>query len=279
MKAWLGLLRTPVSALAATSHILRTRLRRVPLPVSQSALPTLEDLDPQAAEARRAAAHVDLLDFKQESIETTQLRDELARWHRLPGEPWAPPQNLSAASIDELTNEPNVYVDAATNLMAFGHYAPRPPVVENLENGSRRLQAFNAICSSQKFNLIRVGEIVCIPEDVPQSLWSETRIRESSAFITWLSAALLRHAKPEARSGAKRGPKFKYTWEEGELRFDQLMAERGDLDDSWPEWSAQADIEREILKHMKKHGGGEPSSSQVQEYVSMWLKRFRSTAN
>jgi hypothetical protein len=77
---------------------------------------------------------------------------------------------------------------------------------------------------------------------------------------------------------AKRGPKFQYDWKEGEQYFYRLMDSMGDLDDR-QEWSAQADIERMILKHMKKHGGGEPSVSLVQEHVAKWLTDFRAAAN
>jgi len=57
------------------------------------------------------------------------------------------------------------------------------------------------------------------------------------------------------------------------------MGTKGDLDNERQEWSAQADIEREILEHMKEHGGGEPSSSLVQEHVARWLHDFRAAAN
>jgi hypothetical protein len=80
----------------------------------------------------------------------------------------------------------------------------------------------------------------------------------------------------DAPRKAKRGPKFKYDWNEGRQYFDRLMSDRGDLDDR-QEWSAQADIERLVLNHMKKHGGGEPSPSAVQGYVSAWLADFRAS--
>jgi hypothetical protein len=110
----------------------------------------------------------------------------------------------------------------------------------------------------------------------------------SSAVVAFLlargvdRAALPRHwdapapAVPAAK-GAKRGPKFKYDWQEGQQFFDRLMSERGDLDDR-PDWSAQADIEREVMKHMKKHGGGEPSASLVQAHVAAWLANYRGSA-
>ena len=93
---------------------------------------------------------------------------------------------------------------------------------------------------------------------------------DKKAFETWLA--------PASR-GAKRGPKFRYDWDEGKLYFLRLMATKGDLDNERQEWSAQADIEREILGHMKEHGGGEPSSSLVQEHVAKWLHDFRNRRN
>jgi hypothetical protein len=74
----------------------------------------------------------------------------------------------------------------------------------------------------------------------------------------------------------KRGPKFKYDWIEGRQYFDPLMASNGDLDDR-QEWSARADIEREVSRHMEKHGGGEPAPSLVQQHVSAWLADFRAS--
>jgi hypothetical protein len=72
----------------------------------------------------------------------------------------------------------------------------------------------------------------------------------------------------------KRGPKFKYDWEEGRQFFAKLMADMGDLDDR-QEWSAQADAEKKVMAHMKLHGGGEPAPSLVQDHVKQWLTDFR----
>jgi hypothetical protein len=73
---------------------------------------------------------------------------------------------------------------------------------------------------------------------------------------------------------AKRGRRFKYDWIEGRQFFNGLMSQMGDLDDR-ADWSAQADIERRVMAHMTKHGGGEPSPSLTQEHVASWLADYR----
>jgi hypothetical protein len=108
--------------------------------------------------------------------------------------------------------------------------------------------------------------------------WLEQHnLPSSPPWIDGPSQSVAPQAKMVASSPpkpAKRGPKFRYDWEEGRQFFAVLMAKNGDLDER-PEWCAQADIEREVMAHMKRYGGGEPASSLVQEHVKQWLTDFR----
>jgi hypothetical protein len=112
---------------------------------------------------------------------------------------------------------------------------------------------------------------------IPRAVCEQWFIEQGYDLPAWLrercGASHVEKQSSPSKS-AKRGPKFRYDWEEGRQFFAVLMAKNGDLDER-PEWCAQADIEREVMAHMKRYGGGEPASSLVQEHVKQWLTDFR----
>lgn len=226
------------------------------------------------------------------------LASELAKWQALALSPWeAPGGLLEAAAALERDYPVTLPLALAIDLMAFGNEAvPEDASVSSqLEAGARRRRARQALVDAAgqaRFPLehgpdclpVKPGQFTFIqgPGSDGGSLEFKeikegarlhaVQIVEAGKFFGWL-----RQLAGHTQRTAKRGPKFKYDWNEGKARFDQLMAQNGDLDDR-QDWSANADIEREIMKHMEKHGGGEPPRSSVQAKVSEWLKLFRACA-
>jgi hypothetical protein len=253
----------------------------------------------------------ELLEAAPENEKATKAREELARWHKFLGQPWTPPETLAAA-IDELDgDEPAIWLNAAVDLMAFG--IDPPPAADGVECGARRLQASKELCEGArlgKFKLIagnegheikrskfdlglRLGATKDTLEmdrassrcesdlefDRPFECLELVRAEPAAEFVAWLRkccGAPQLEKQSSQPAPVKRGRKFKYDWKEGKLFFDKLMAAMGDLDDR-QEWCAQADIERKVIEHMRQHGGGEPTSSLVQDHVKQWLTDFRAT--
>lgn len=228
------------------------------------------------------------------------LAADLEKWQTFAKSTWVAPAGLLKAVATLEGDHPLILSLAqAVDLMAFGG-EPVPDLMLDsgkLETGARRRQAFEALRNAAhqgRFPLehgadaepIRPGQFQSIQgmggeidslefndskEGEPDKHLETVQIVNAAKFYAWLRQ--IPGSSSSAR-GAKRGPKFTYDWDEGAAYFDRLLTDRGDLDDR-PEWSAKADIEREIMAHMRKYGGGEPSASQVQAYVKKWLEQFR----
>jgi hypothetical protein len=163
---------------------------------------------------------------------------------------------------------------------------PIPPayfdIPRQLGADANSLDVFSDQISDEAFFSISAGD--------GYERWFNVRIKKQS-FLNWLERVLQAYFRYSDWKGPpptlaqkgdiptrqlKRGPKFKFDWKEGREYFDGLMSTNGELDDR-QEWSAQADIERLVLKHMGKYAGGEPSPSLVQKHVSEWLADFRAS--
>lgn len=216
-----------------------------------------------------------------ETPQTIKDREEVERWRRFPGQPWTPPEALTEAAIGTIEDQPNIWLDAAINLMVFGQIDP--PAVDSLESGARRLQAFNAICNSKKFSFIREGVPVAIPEDFPQSLWGKTKIKETADFVAWLrdraGISHEMHAVSEKPAPKKRGPKDKWDWVRGRKFALGKLTERGDFDDfqnQTKDWKSQADLVELVQSYLDEIGdNGEPGDTQTKEKVALWIAEFR----
>lgn len=241
--------------------------------------------------ARKPDSFAELIEAAPETAQTIVDREDLEWWHRFPGQPWTPPEALTEAAIGTIEDQPNIWLDAAINLMVFGQIDP--PAVDNLESRARRQQALNSICNSKKFSFIREGVPVAIPEDIPQSLWRETKIRETADFVAWLrQLCVIPHQleKPSSQSNViaekptpkKRGPKDKWDWLRGRKYALGELAARGDFDDfqnQTQEWKSQADLVELVQLYLDDIGdNGEPRDTQTKEKVALWIAEFRAGA-
>lgn len=147
-------------------------------------LPALEDVDLDAAEARRQAGRIDELETRSEDPRAARDRAELERWNALASAAWARPETIAEAVV-RARGRKTIWLSEAVDLMAFG--AEEPPQ-DDLEAGARRLQACKALCGAAAdgaFPLVGIlGENSERPETIARAYFdSDYRIGQGSNVL------------------------------------------------------------------------------------------------
>ena len=82
--------------------------------------------------------------------------------------------------------------------------------------------------------------------------------------------------KPRLARKGKGGRKSKFDWDDAKDFARNLWKERGPFRSFDEGWRSKADMEREVAVYMVKHDpAGEPSESQLKEYVRKWISEFK----